>query len=94
VGTLCPLYLEISRFVSLSLPLSYFLNPSLCDKYATELIFMLKFLQVVGIEMNASAVSDAHRNAEINGIKNCRFVCAKVTFGFIPFDLVTRCNTN
>lgn len=32
---------------------------------------------VVGIEMNASAVSDAIRNAEINGIKNCRFVCAK-----------------
>ncbi|KAJ4843555.1 hypothetical protein Tsubulata_007974 [Turnera subulata] len=32
---------------------------------------------VVGIEMNASAVSDAHRNAEINGIKNCRFVCGK-----------------
>ncbi|XP_065866944.1 zinc finger CCCH domain-containing protein 24 [Euphorbia lathyris] len=32
---------------------------------------------VVGIEMNASAVSDAHRNAEINDIKNCRFVCAK-----------------
>ncbi|GAB2215163.1 hypothetical protein Droror1_Dr00019541 [Drosera rotundifolia] len=32
---------------------------------------------VVGIEMNASAVSDAHRNAKINGIKNCRFVCAK-----------------
>ncbi|KAL9261843.1 Zinc finger CCCH domain-containing protein, partial [Drosera capensis] len=32
---------------------------------------------VVGIEMNASAVSDAQRNAEINGIKNCRFVCAK-----------------
>ncbi|RDX70817.1 Zinc finger CCCH domain-containing protein 24, partial [Mucuna pruriens] len=32
---------------------------------------------VVGIEMNASAVSDAHRNAEINGIKNVRFICAK-----------------
>lgn len=32
---------------------------------------------VVGIEMNASAVSDAIRNAEINGIKNCRFVCSK-----------------
>ncbi|KAL0460204.1 UNVERIFIED_CONTAM: Zinc finger CCCH domain-containing protein 24 [Sesamum latifolium] len=32
---------------------------------------------VVGIEMNASAVSDAQRNAEINGIKNCRFVCGK-----------------
>lgn len=28
--------------------------------------------------MNASAVSDAQRNAEINGIKNCRFVCGKV----------------
>ncbi|KAF9595807.1 hypothetical protein IFM89_004745 [Coptis chinensis] len=32
---------------------------------------------VVGIEMNASAVSDAHRNAEANGISNCRFVCGK-----------------
>ncbi|KAM7257234.1 hypothetical protein ACFE04_012975 [Oxalis oulophora] len=32
---------------------------------------------VVGIEMNASAVTDAYRNAEINGIKNCRFVSAK-----------------
>ncbi|KAJ8504595.1 hypothetical protein OPV22_005481 [Ensete ventricosum] len=32
---------------------------------------------VVGIEMNASAVSDAQRNAMINDIKNCRFVCGK-----------------
>ncbi|XP_010032006.1 zinc finger CCCH domain-containing protein 24 [Eucalyptus grandis] len=32
---------------------------------------------VIGIEMNASAVSDAQRNAEINGIRNCKFVCAK-----------------
>ncbi|KAI3822846.1 hypothetical protein L1987_10445 [Smallanthus sonchifolius] len=32
---------------------------------------------VVGIEMNASAVADANRNAEINGISNCRFVCSK-----------------
>ncbi|BBH04959.1 zinc finger CCCH-type family protein, partial [Prunus dulcis] len=32
---------------------------------------------VIGIEMNASAVSDARRNAEINGITNCRFVSAK-----------------
>ncbi|XP_030453001.1 zinc finger CCCH domain-containing protein 24 [Syzygium oleosum] len=32
---------------------------------------------VVGIEMNASAVLDAQRNAEINGIRNCKFVCAK-----------------
>lgn len=32
---------------------------------------------VVGIEMNASAVSDALRNADINGIKNCRFICSK-----------------
>uniref|UniRef100_A0A0D6R868 Methyltransferase domain-containing protein n=1 Tax=Araucaria cunninghamii TaxID=56994 RepID=A0A0D6R868_ARACU len=32
---------------------------------------------VIGIEMNAPAVADAQRNAEINGIKNCRFVCAK-----------------
>lgn len=34
-------------------------------------------LQVVGIEMNASAVSDAQRNAEINGITNCKFICSK-----------------
>ncbi|CAH9075193.1 unnamed protein product [Cuscuta europaea] len=32
---------------------------------------------VVGIEMNASAVLDAKRNADINGIKNCKFICAK-----------------
>ncbi|CAN6479326.1 unnamed protein product [Victoria cruziana] len=32
---------------------------------------------VVGIEMNSSAVSDAWRNAAINGVKNCHFVCAK-----------------
>ncbi|XP_031122709.1 zinc finger CCCH domain-containing protein 24 [Ipomoea triloba] len=32
---------------------------------------------VVGIEMDSSAVSDAQRNADINGIKNCRFICSK-----------------
>lgn len=32
--------------------------------------------------MNASAVSDAYRNAEINGIKNCKFVCAKVSLKY------------
>ncbi|KAL8245478.1 hypothetical protein R6Q59_011736 [Mikania micrantha] len=35
---------------------------------------------VVGIEMNASAVADANRNAEINGINNCRFVCSKAEY--------------
>ncbi|KAH9607948.1 hypothetical protein KSS87_011131 [Heliosperma pusillum] len=32
---------------------------------------------VVGIEMNASAVFDAQKNAEINGITNCKFICGK-----------------
>lgn len=32
---------------------------------------------VIGIEMNGAAVADACTNAEINGIKNCRFVCGK-----------------
>ncbi|KAJ6821415.1 zinc finger CCCH domain-containing protein 24 [Iris pallida] len=32
---------------------------------------------VIGIEMNVSAVSDAIRNAESNGIKNYKFVCGK-----------------
>lgn len=35
-------------------------------------------IQVVGIEMNASAVADAQLNADLNGIKNCRFICGKV----------------
>ncbi|KAM0828299.1 hypothetical protein ACQ4PT_067641 [Festuca glaucescens] len=34
-------------------------------------------VQVVGIEMNEAAVLDAQRNALINGIKNCSFVCGK-----------------
>ena len=28
--------------------------------------------------MNEAAIADAHINAEINGIKNCKFVCGKV----------------
>ncbi|KAJ3679796.1 hypothetical protein LUZ60_016074 [Juncus effusus] len=32
---------------------------------------------VVGIEMNESAVSDAEKNAVLNGIDNCKFVCGK-----------------
>ena len=28
--------------------------------------------------MNASAVADAQLNADLNGIKNCRFICGKV----------------
>ncbi|XP_072985162.1 zinc finger CCCH domain-containing protein 24 [Typha latifolia] len=32
---------------------------------------------VVGIEMNESAVIDAQRNAVLNGVNNCRFVCGK-----------------
>ncbi|EOA26335.1 hypothetical protein CARUB_v10025700mg [Capsella rubella] len=32
---------------------------------------------VIGIEMNASAVVDAERNATINGISNCKFICSK-----------------
>lgn len=39
------------------------------------------FRQVVGIEMNASAVADAQLNAELNGISNCHFVCGKVLIG-------------
>ncbi|KAI0528818.1 hypothetical protein KFK09_001361 [Dendrobium nobile] len=48
--------------------------------YISNLRFSISptaFFQVVGIEMNESAVSDANRNAEINGIKNCRFICGK-----------------
>lgn len=59
-----------------------------------ELALLLNSSQVVGIEMNASAVSDAQRNAEINGIKNCRFVCAKVRIEIesSPFNLLGFCD--
>ncbi|GAQ89151.1 hypothetical protein KFL_004920010 [Klebsormidium nitens] len=33
--------------------------------------------KVVGIEMIAPAVEDARKNAELNGIRNCEFVCGK-----------------
>lgn len=46
--------------------------------------------QVVGIEMNASAVSDAQRNAKINGIENCRFVCGKVCSSFVHLKDIIR----
>lgn len=47
---------------------------------------------VVGIEMNASAVADAKRNAEINGITNCRFVCSKAedVMGSLLKEYVTK----
>ncbi|KAI7729708.1 hypothetical protein M8C21_012386 [Ambrosia artemisiifolia] len=47
---------------------------------------------VVGIEMNASAVADANRNAEINGISNCRFVCSKAedVMGSILKEYLTK----
>ncbi|CAA0811991.1 Zinc finger CCCH domain-containing protein 24 [Striga hermonthica] len=48
-----------------------------CGTGTIGLILADRVGMVVGIEMNASAVSDAQRNAEINGIKNCRFVCGK-----------------
>ncbi len=34
--------------------------------------------EVVGIDVVASAVNDAHRNCERNGIDNCRFICGEV----------------
>lgn len=40
-------------------------------------LMVLVLLQVIGIEMNASAVADAERNATINGISNCKFICSK-----------------
>ncbi|CAM8879173.1 unnamed protein product [Rhodiola kirilowii] len=49
---------------------------------------------VVGIEMNASAVSDAQRNAEINGIKNCRFICAKEALTVERQDMATNGTVN
>lgn len=37
--------------------------------------------------MNVSAVSDAYRNAELNGIKNCKFICSKVGLHCLKFNL-------
>lgn len=35
--------------------------------------------------MNASAIADAQLNADLNGIKNCRFICGKVRRCIICF---------
>lgn len=48
------------------------------EKSMNDLANSLSNVQVVGIEMNESEVSDAERNALINGVSNCRFVCGKV----------------
>lgn len=48
-----------------------------CGTGAIGLTLAHRVGMVIGIEMNAAAVSDAHKNAENNGIKNCRFVCSK-----------------
>ncbi|RWW24242.1 hypothetical protein GW17_00011488, partial [Ensete ventricosum] len=48
------------------------------ENSVVEVMLIIQVCTVVGIEMNASAVSDAQRNAMINDIKNCRFVCGKV----------------
>jgi tRNA (uracil-5-)-methyltransferase len=45
---------------------------------------------VIGIEMNAAAVSDAHKNAENNGIKNCRFICSKVRSAVLIFQILVE----
>ena len=41
--------------------------------------------QVVGMEINESAVRDAERNARENGIDNCRFICGDIRKTGIPF---------
>ncbi|CAI8616446.1 unnamed protein product [Vicia faba] len=48
-----------------------------CGTGAIGLTLAHRVGMVIGIEMNAAAVSDAHKNAENNGIKNCRFICSK-----------------
>ncbi|KAG0630729.1 hypothetical protein M758_1G200400 [Ceratodon purpureus] len=48
-----------------------------CGTGAIGLTLAKRVGMVVGIEMNASAVADAQLNADLNGIKNCRFICGK-----------------
>lgn len=36
-----------------------------------------KAKQVLGIESNSATVEDAKRNASLNGIRNCRFICSE-----------------
>ncbi|CAH2067938.1 unnamed protein product [Thlaspi arvense] len=35
---------------------------------------------VIGIEIDAPAVSDAERNAKLNGMSNWKFICSKVEY--------------
>lgn len=57
----------------------YTVSIFLVDLSLASLILLISgTFQVVGIEMNASAVADAQLNADLNGIKNCRFISGKV----------------
>ncbi|EFJ31131.1 hypothetical protein SELMODRAFT_440228 [Selaginella moellendorffii] len=48
-----------------------------CGTGTIGLTLARKVGMVVGIEINADAVTDALTNAKLNDISNCRFVCAK-----------------
>ena len=43
--------------------------------------------EVVGIEIVASAVADARRNCELNGVGNCRFIQADIRDGLAGIEL-------
>jgi 23S rRNA (uracil1939-C5)-methyltransferase len=43
--------------------------------------------EVVGIEIVASAVADARRNCELNGVGNCRFIQADIRDGLAGLEL-------
>eukprot|EP00899_Mesostigma_viride_P028739 jgi/Mesvir1/904/Mv17465-RA.2 len=48
-----------------------------CGTGTIGLTLASKVGKVIGIEMNASAIEDAKKNAALNGISNCEFVCGK-----------------
>lgn len=52
-----------------------------CGTGAIAIFISDRVARVVGIESNASAVADARRNAEDNGVENCRFVRAALPDG-------------
>ncbi|MCI02277.1 zinc finger CCCH domain-containing protein 24-like, partial [Trifolium medium] len=61
-----------------------------CGTGAIGLTLAHRVGMVIGIEMNAAAVSDAHKNAENNGIKNCRFICSKVRSAVLIFQILVE----
>ena len=67
----------------------FFIDVCVCtrEKACSSVCFRL-CSQVYGSDLCLPAIEDAKKNAQANGIKNCEFVCGKVS---PPPPLASKC---